>query len=279
MTPEKIVSWKVALGSDTVSAEYEPATTEQRAVFVCAHGAGGNMHDRGMLATSKALRSAGFGVVRFNFLYKEKGSGRPDPMPRLKECITAVAEHTRKKLDPDILITGGRSMGGRAASMLAADGFAADGLLLLAYPLHPAGQPEKLRDAHLPAIRIPVLCINGTRDPLCDKVLMENALTTVQTNWTMHWVERADHSFHVLKSSGRTDADILAEISQFASAWLTALQQRPRRTQNHTNGSWWYSLGGTALALEKKFPEKQIRKELICRSETSAASAAKQLRG
>lgn len=226
MTSEKIISWQVDVGGDTVSAAYEPATTEQRAVFVCAHGAGGNMNDRGVLATSKALRNAGFGVVRFNFLYKEKGSGRPDPMPRLKECITAVVNHTRKELSPDILITGGRSMGGRAASMLAADGSASDGLLLLAYPLHPAGQPEKLRDAHLPAIRIPVLCVNGTRDALCEKSLMEKALTTVQTDWTMHWVEGADHSFHVLKSSGRNDSDVMLEIAQTASDWLERILSR-----------------------------------------------------
>jgi predicted alpha/beta-hydrolase family hydrolase len=104
--------------------------------------------------------------------------------------------------------------------MLASDGFPTTGLLLLAYPLHPPGKPEKLRDAHLASIQIPVLCINGTRDPFCDKPLMEKALTAVQTDWTMHWVEGADHSFHVLKSSGRTDADVMLEIAQSASDWL-----------------------------------------------------------
>jgi len=94
-------------------------------------------------------------------------------------------------------------MGGRAASMLAADGFPCDGLLLLAYPLHPAGRPEQLRDAHLPAITARVLCFSGTRDPLCRRDLMESALEKVRTSWTMHWLDGADHSFHVLKSSGR----------------------------------------------------------------------------
>ena len=122
-----------------------------------------------------------------------------------------------------LLIIGGRSMGGRAASMLAADGFACDGLLLLAYPLHPAGQTEKLRDAHLPAIRVPVLCFNGTRDALARRDLMEAALKTVKTNWKMHWLEGADHSFHVLKSSGRTDAEVLVEIANAAEAWAARL--------------------------------------------------------
>ena len=113
-------------------------------------------------------------------------------------------------------------MGGRAASMMAADGYDADGLILLAYPLHPAGQPEKLRDAHLSRIRMPTLCINGTRDALCTPALMEQALTTVTAPWEMHWEEGADHSFHVLKSSGRTDAQVMASIRDVTQQWLTA---------------------------------------------------------
>ena len=214
-------TWKVAVGADEVSAAYDPAAAgPDAALFVCAHGAGGNMSDKGMLATASAIRANGIGVVRFNFLYKEKKSGRPDPMPRLMETVAAVVAHARAALSPARLIIGGRSMGGRAASMLAADGFAADGLLLLAYPLHPAGQPEKLRDAHLPRIRMPVLCFNGTRDPLCTRALMERALTTVTAPWQMEWVDGGDHMFHVLKSSGRTDAEVMAEIGRTSGAWI-----------------------------------------------------------
>ena len=111
-------------------------------------------------------------------------------------------------------------MGGRVASLLAADGFACDGLLLAAYPLHPAGQPEKLRDAHLPALRCPVLCFSGTRDPLCTRDLMSKSLEKVTAPWTQHWLEGADHSFRVLKSSGRTEADVDAEIGAAAREWL-----------------------------------------------------------
>jgi len=223
--PSNRVEWRVAVGGEETSAVFEPAqTSDEGIVFVCAHGAGGNMSDRGMLQTANALRSRGMGVVRFNFLYKEKGSGRPDPMPSLKNCVTAVVELVRDELKPRTLLIGGRSMGGRAASMLAADGFACDGLLLLAYPLHPAGMPEKLRDAHLPAIRVPVLCFSGTRDALCRRDLMEAALKTVKTSWVMHWVEGADHSFHVLKSSGRTDGEVLIEIANAAEAWAARLK-------------------------------------------------------
>lgn len=216
--------WRIPVGEETTSAIYEPADNAlEAALFVCAHGAGGNKSDRGMLATAKVLRENGFGVVRFNFLYKERKSGRPDPMPKLKETCMAVVAFVRAQLASRRLIVGGRSMGGRAFSMLAADGFDASGLLLFAYPLHPAGQPEKLRDAHLPAITMPILCINGTRDALCTPDLMRAALTKVTAPWTMHWEQGADHSFHVLKSSGRTDAEVMSSIGHVSRDWLTGL--------------------------------------------------------
>ncbi len=220
--------WRIAVGDATTRAVYEPATAgEQVALFVCAHGAGGSMSDRATVAAANELRRRGLGVVRFNFLYKERGSGRPDPMPKLMETFAAVVEHARRELGPRRpFIIGGRSMGGRAGSMLAADGFDADGLLLLAYPLHPPGKPDQLRDAHLPKIRMPVLCFNGTRDVFCTPALMERALKTVTTRWEMHWIEGADHSFHVLKSSGRTDAAVLEEVGVVTGAWLTSLSSR-----------------------------------------------------
>jgi predicted alpha/beta-hydrolase family hydrolase len=141
-------------------------------------------------------------------------------VPVLKNAIEREVTQLKNKLQNRKLLIGGRSLGGRAASMLAADGFACDGLLLAAYPLHPAGKPEKLRDAHLPAIRCPVLCFNGTRDALCRRDLMEAALTRVTASWTMHWLEGADHSFKVLKSSGRTEADVDAEVRDIAEQWL-----------------------------------------------------------
>jgi len=216
--------WQIDVGKDKTSAVFESATTaSDGTVFVCAHGAGGHMADRGMLKLAEVFRERGLDVVRFNFLYREKKSGRPDAMPRLEECFSAVVSHVLKEIQPRRLIIGGRSMGGRAASMMAAEGFACDGLLLLAYPLHPPGQPEKLRDAHLPAIKAPVFWLNGTRDAFCRKDLMEAALKTVTTRWEMHWLEGADHSFHVVKSSGRTDAQVLDEIGDATKTWLAGL--------------------------------------------------------
>ena len=170
--------WRVAVGDATTSAVYEPATSGRWLArsFVCAHGAGGNMSDRATLAAANALRAADSAWCGSTSCTR-KGSGRPgsdaeaDGRRSRQSSITsrragaAAAAHDRRP-----------SMGGRAASMLAADGFAADGLLLLAYPLHPPGKPEKLRDAHLPRITMPVLCFNGTRDALCTPALMERVL-------------------------------------------------------------------------------------------------------
>ena len=218
--------WRVKVGKEETSAIFEPAlAVSNGALFVCAHGAGGHMADRGVLGVAEQLRRRGFHVVRFNFLYKEKGSRRPDPMPRLKECVAAVAAHARREIAPQTLIVGGRSMGGRAASMLAADGFSCDGLLLLAYPLHPAGKPEELRDAHLAKIDVPVLCLNGTRDTLCRRDLMDAVVDRLTERWTMHWLEGADHSFRVLKTSGRSDGDVLDEIAEACGAWASSLKR------------------------------------------------------
>ena len=183
--------------------------------FVCAHGAGGHKDDAGMLRVARILSPLGIEAVRFNFPYRDKGSRRIDSMTVLKAAFL-------EKIKSPCFI-GGRSMGGRVASMLAAEGVECRGLLLFAYPLHPAGEPEKLRDAHLPAIRCPVLCFNGTRDALCRRDLMEKALEKVTAPWTMHWIEGADHSFRVLKSSGRTDAHVDREIGEAAARWLAGL--------------------------------------------------------
>lgn len=219
--------WKVIVGSEQTSAVYEPPSDgDIRAVLVCAHGAGGSISDRSTLASANGMRRHGMGVVRFNFLYREKKGSRPDAMPKLIDTFTAVVSRVRAELAPSRLIIGGRSMGGRTASMMAGEGFDADGLLLLAYPLHPPGQPEKLRTAHLPGIRMPVIAFSGTRDPFCTRELMDATLATVAAPWEMHWVETADHSFHVLKSSGRTDAQVMDEMGATSAGWVSRLVSR-----------------------------------------------------
>ena len=213
-------AWRVPVDGVEVSAVYDASGKAGAPVFLCAHGAGGNLNDRGVVKTAEVLRAHGVDTVRFNFAYRERKSSRPDPMLKLTSCIEAVVRRVRDELRPRRLIIGGRSMGGRASSVLAAQGFPCDGLLLLAYPLHPPGRPQQLRSAHLPDITVPALCINGTRDDFCTPALMKEVLQTVQPTFRMHWIDGADHSFHVLKSSGRTDADVMAEIGTVVAAWL-----------------------------------------------------------
>lgn len=227
MLNDGALEWRVDVEGTNTSVLFQPAACPaEDVVFVCAHGAGGHMRDRNMEALAGVVRSCGIGMVRFNFLYREQGSSRPDPMPRLKACMGAVIAHTRRALVPRRLIVGGRSMGGRTASMLAAEGLECDGLLLLAYPLHPAGKPEKLRSAHLGSISMPALCFNGTRDTLCRRDLMEDVLSTLGPNWRMHWLDGADHSFHVLKASGRTNEGALQEIATVVREWLPQIRSR-----------------------------------------------------
>jgi predicted alpha/beta-hydrolase family hydrolase len=219
-------TWRAAVPDAAVAvrAVHEPATgAPQGVLFVCAHGAGSHMDHPEMLATAAALRAVGIDVVRFNFAYRERGSGRPDPMPRLMRCVQSVATHARDMFRPARLVLGGRSMGGRAASMLVAEqGLACDGLLLLAYPLHPAGRPDALRDAHLPRIAVPVLCVNGTRDALCERTLMERAARGL-SRWTLHWLEGADHGFNVQKRTGRSKGEAMQSMAEAARAWAAAL--------------------------------------------------------
>jgi predicted alpha/beta-hydrolase family hydrolase len=208
---QDLFQWCISVDGEEISAVLEPAIgAEGKALFVAAHGAGSHMNHPSMLKLSEVLRGRGFDVVRFNFLYREKGSRAPDRMPKLRMCMKSVVEKARASMGSKKLVIGGRSMGGRVASMLAAEGFACDGLLLLAYPLHPAGNPEKLRDAHLPRIKVPVLCINGTRDALCRKDLMTAAIDGL--GWQMQWLEGKDHSF-----------DVTAEVGDLAARWLATL--------------------------------------------------------
>ena len=163
-----------------------------------------------MRASAEVLQAAGLDVRRFNFRYREQGRRVPDPMPVLQATFEAVV--ARERQQGSTLFIGGRSMGGRVATMLAADGLPCDGLILLAYPLHPAGKPEKRRDAHLPRIRVPVLCFNGTRDALCTRELMEKALEPVTAPWQQRWIEGADHSLSTAKA--------LREIGEATRRWL-----------------------------------------------------------
>lgn len=190
-------------------------------VVVLAHGAGSHMEHKTMERLASLVGSTGVSVVRFNFRYRALEKSVPDRMPVLIETFQEVITTVRERISPRVLVAGGHSMGGRAASIMEAESHSADGLLLFGYPLHPAGDPTKLRDQHLPLIRVPSLQINGTQDALCTPSLMADVLSKLDPSlWTMKWIEGADHSYAVKKSSGRTKEDVDEEMRSAVSTWL-----------------------------------------------------------
>jgi predicted alpha/beta-hydrolase family hydrolase len=198
-----------------------PAQRSAETVVVLAHGAGNDMSNPLLVSVADALTEHGFPTVRFNFPYKERRGRAPDPAPVLEACYRAVLKHVRgdAELQAKRLVIGGKSMGGRMASHLAAAGEPVDGLLFLGYPLHPAGQPEKLRVAHLGRIAAPMLFITGSRDALCRLDLLRGALAGLPTA-TLHVIDDGDHSFAVRARSGRDQAAVRAEIVDASVAWL-----------------------------------------------------------
>lgn len=190
---------------------------------ILAPGAGSDRAHPFLVAVADGLAAAGYAAVLFDFPYRAAGRRRPDATPVLERCWTAVlaAISGDPALAPPWVAIGGRSMGGRIASLLAARADlpgAVRGLLLLGYPLHPAGRPEALRAAHLPAIRVPTLFVQGTRDALAplDRLV---PLVARMPAATLHIVPEADHSFHVPRRSNRTDdaarEDVVAAVLRF----------------------------------------------------------------
>ena len=198
-----------------------PAEQRSHTAVVLAHGAGSDMRNPWLVAVADALTEHGFPTLRFNFPYKERRGRAPDRAPVLEACYRAVLAQVRadRDLNARRVVIGGKSMGGRMASHLAAGGEAVDGLLFLGYPLHPAGQPEKLRVAHLARISVPMLFLAGTRDALCRLDLLRSTLATLPTA-TLHVVEDGDHSFAVRVCSGRNQAAVRTEIVEASVAWL-----------------------------------------------------------
>ena len=173
-------------------------------------GAGSSRDHPTLVALEAALRPRP--VVRADFPYRRAGRRAPDRVPVL---VATVVEETRRLADrlavgSERLLLGGRSMGGRMASMAVAEGLSAWGLLLLSYPLHPPGRPDRARTAHLPALDLPTLFVSGARDPFGSVAELEAAVAAVPGPVTVHWVEGAGHEL------GRSDPEVVAAVT----AWL-----------------------------------------------------------
>ena len=213
--------------TELVTAWQGPDRGADRAVLL-AHGAGAGMDAPALVVVAEALAAAGVPSLRFEYPYRTAGRRSPDRPPVLEAATRAAAAELRERtgLPADRLVLGGRSMGGRYCSMVAADAadpVAALGLLLLGYPLHPAGKPERRRDEHFPRLSCPVLFVSGTRDSLGPQEGLTEACARVAGPATIHWLHTADHGFRPLKASGRTTDDVLQEVADTSVAWVKAL--------------------------------------------------------
>lgn len=159
---------------------------------------------------------------RFNFLYTESGRKAPDRQAILEATFAAVVLHIRSSLDPAVLMLGGKSMGGRIASHIVAAETPADGLIFLGYPLHPPGRPERLRSTHLSDIAVPMLFVEGTRDPFCPLETLDRVRTQLTAPTTVAVINDGDHSFKVRKSSGRSTEDAWDEAVAAVVGWIEA---------------------------------------------------------
>jgi predicted alpha/beta-hydrolase family hydrolase len=198
------------------------------ALLILAHGAGVHRDHPSMNRLAGALAESGFSVLRFNFPYSEAKRRAPDRAPVLVQTWLDVYAWARSREPGRSLpiLAGGRSMGGRMASMAAAEHpgvFTPVGLVFFAYPLHPPDAPDRPRTAHLGRIRVPLLFLSGTRDTLARVDLMEAEARKLGPRATLHLLEGADHGFHVLKRSGRTDEDIVGEAADTVRSWAGPL--------------------------------------------------------
>lgn len=210
-----------------VTAVHYRAATPARAALVLAHGAGTNQRHRSMIGLATGIAARGVDVVTFNFLFTEQGRRAPDRAPVLEQTWTAVVGAIAAELPADRrLVVGGKSMGGRIASMVVAHPPAGgawtrvSGLVLLGYPLHPPGKPTQLRTAHLPAIQVPVLLVHGTRDAFGPREEIEPVFQALPTRVDFHFIERGDHSFSVPKSAGVTEAAVLDAVTDHVAGWI-----------------------------------------------------------
>lgn len=193
------------------------------ALLVLAHGAGTDMRHASMQMLADALAAAGIATLRYNLPYKEHGRGRPDSPEVATATVRAACARAAGLADGLPLFAGGRSFGGRMTTLAASQTPlpSVRGLLLFAFPLHLAAKPAITRAVHLAQVRIPMLFLQGTRDALATPELLEGCLQPLPLA-RLHWLAEADHSFKVLKRSGRTDAEVLHEAAAASAAFMNS---------------------------------------------------------
>ena len=212
--------------NNRVSALFQ-APADARACYVLAHGAGAGMTHPFMAALAGELSLRGIATLRYQFPYMEKGGGRPDP-PKLAHATVRAAVAAATNLVPELtLIAGGKSFGARMTSQAQAlDPLPhIAGLAFVGFPLHPPKKLSNERAEHLFGISVPMLFLQGTRDELCDRGLMTEVVDRLDAPAELRWFDDADHAFHVRKSSGSSDALVLAGLAQAIADFAARLRR------------------------------------------------------
>jgi predicted alpha/beta-hydrolase family hydrolase len=199
-----------------------------RRLLVLAHGAGAGMSHPFMEKLADELSSIGVATFRYQFPYMEEHRRVPDAPAVLTATVVAAVRAAAEAAPGLPLLAGGKSMGGRMTSQAAAqhplDGVR--GLVFFGFPLHPPNRPGTKRADHLVKVTIPMLFLQGTRDTLADLKLLRPVCTKLGSRATLHVIEKADHSFHVLKSAGRSDDEVLQELAETAASWAEGMEKK-----------------------------------------------------
>jgi predicted alpha/beta-hydrolase family hydrolase len=198
------------------------APARARACYVLAHGAGAGMTHPFMAAVAEDLAARGIATLRYQFPYMEQRSKRPDPPKVAHATVRAAAAEAGRRLPALALIAGGKSFGGRMTSQAqAADPLpGVRGLAFLGFPLHPAGRPARERGEHLLGVDLPMLFLQGTRDALAALDQLTPLCTQLGARATLRLFQDADHSFHVPARTGRTDAQVRADMLDALTGWI-----------------------------------------------------------
>jgi predicted alpha/beta-hydrolase family hydrolase len=175
-----------------------------------------------MAEVATRLAAAGIATLRYQFPYMESGRRRPDPPHRLEGTVRSAVAFAAERAKGLPTFCGGKSMGGRMSSRSAADGGlpGVEGFIFMGFPLHPPGKPGTARAQHLFKVRLPMLFLQGTRDPFAKLDLLRPLCEELGVRATLHLVEDGDHSFKVRKRSGRSEPDVLDELAETTSGWI-----------------------------------------------------------
>ena len=200
---------------------------DARALLVLGHGAGAGMRHPFMENVSRRLAGKGVATLRYQFPYMEERRSRTDPPAVAAATVRAACELARTEAPELTLVAGGKSFGGRMTSTAQAEAPlpGVRGLVFVGFPLHPPGRPGTTRAEHLSRVAVPMLFLQGTRDDLADLTLLRTVTAGRGPLATLHVVEGGDHSFAVLKRSGRTGEEVLGELAETTSAWIDGLAE------------------------------------------------------